>query len=282
MDYSHYIVERRSEIEALYEFLTKNKYPVKLTLGIDGIETNGLVSFEIYESHPLWPRVSEYITYYEKQNIHMTNFINICYTEAEIRIAKWSWIGYVHEQGYALPKYTFGKGSYKIECEKCNIHEQTQPFQIADEVKWGRKKFRRLISMAEIFSSPEVIRTFRDQGFSGFEDWDVLKYKTKQPLESIKQLYFTQTCPFPVENINDLKALVCPVCGRIRYAPYLRGTFKYKSSDMDMVNTDFMLMQEWTGNGGGSWHEVLVSNRVVQYILDQKWQGITFKAIELV
>lgn len=282
MDYYHHIGGGSDLNKDLYLFLLKQNYPIKVTVGIDGKVESGIFTFGIYESHSLWPKVNEFIEDSKKKNLHLVNMVNTFFTETELRQARWSWVGYVHEQGYALPKYTFGKDSYKIECEKCNIHEQTQPFQITDEVKWGRKKFRSLISMAEIFSSPEVITTFRDQGFSGFEDWDVLKYKTKQPLKSIKQLYFTQTCPFPVENINDLKALVCPVCGRIRYAPYLRGTFKYKSSDMDMVNTDFMLMQEWTGNGGVSWHEVLVSNRVVQFILDQKWQGITFKAIELV
>lgn len=282
MDYSHYVVARRSEIEALYKYLEKHKYPVKITLGLDRLEKNALLSFEIYESHPLWKGVSDQITYYEQQDKHITNFVNVFYTEAEIRQARWSWIGYVHEQGYALPKYSFGNYSYKIECEECNIHEQTNPFQIADDVKWGKTHFRRLISMAEIFTCPEVIEAFQEQGFTGYEVWDVLKYKTKQPLESIKQLHFTKTCPFPVENLNNLKELVCPVCGRVRYAPYLRGTFQYKATDMELVQTDFMYMQEWIGNGGLAWREVLVSNRVVQFILDQKWQGITFKAIDLV
>lgn len=281
MDYFHHIGGSPYQNEDLYSFLLQQNYPIKVALGIDRKVESGIFTFGIYESHSLWPKVNEFIEVSKKNNLHLVNMVNTHFTETEIRQARWSWVGYVHEQGYALPKYSFGNYSYNIECEECNIHEQTNPFQIADDVKWGKKQFRTLISMAEIFTCPVVIKAFQEQGFTGYEVWDVLKYKTKQPLESIKQLYFTQICPFPVENVNELKEMVCPLCGRVRYAPHLRGTFQYRATDMESVQTDFMYMQEWIGNGGLSWREVLVSNRAVQFILDQKWQGITFKAIDL-
>lgn len=282
MDYFHHIVEYRNNIEELYRYLKENKITVITTTGLGGIKENALMSFDIYESHELWPQIKKYIDYYRSKNIYPIDFVNTTFSIKELRDAKWSWIGYVDEKGYPLPSHDFKYENYKVECEKCMIGNQIKPIQISKEPIWGGKHFRRLYGLSELFTKPEVLYILKQKGFTGFQDWDVLNFKTKSALELIKQLFVVETCPYQIQNTKDLVEIICTDCGHTQYEPYLKGTYQYKLAEMDSIEIDFLLMQEWTSNYRVSWREILVSNRVVQFILDQKWQGITFKAIDLV
>ena len=282
MEYFHHIAANKTDDSKLYDLLAGHNYPLK-KLPYPGISElkDFMFVFQISESNPLWPQVQQTITTY---NLNVVNRVYTVFSEEELRKAKWAWIGGTSEQLDAMPKYTWrwDGNTYKALCEKCWIYEQINPFRISKEPRWGKLMFLRLIALGEIFTRPEVVSDFHKQGYTGFEDGDVLIHKTGLPAGTIRQLYFKEICPVPVYNKADMVEMICPVCGRVRYQPHMRGTFQYRASDLEPVKSDFLQMQEWTGNGRINWHETLVSNRVVQYILDQKWQGIQLKTIDLV
>lgn len=280
MEYSHYIGANSLTKPELYRFLKIKKYPLKIVYAPNNNEEDFHFFFSIYESDPLWSQINEINSSYDPS----VDIIDTHFSEEELRKVKWAWIGGTFEQLDAMPKYTWrwDGNTFKALCEKCWIYEQLNPFRISKEPRWGKYMFLRLIALGEIFTRPEVVSGFHKQGFTGFEDGDVLIHKTGLPAETIRQLHFKEFCPVPVYNKAALVEMICPVCGRVRYQPHMRGTFQYRASDLEPVKSDFLQMQEWIGNGRISWHETLVSNRVVQYILDQKWQGIQLKAIDLV
>lgn len=282
MEYFHHIGASRSGDSKLYDLLVENSYPIKIVPSWDGNDfLYSVFAFQMSESNPLWPQVQQTITAY---SLNVVDRVNTVFSEEELRKAKWAWIGGTIEQLDAMPKYTWRweGNTFEALCEKCWIYKQINPFRIRKEPRWGKNKILRLIALGEIFTQPEVVSDFKQQGFTGFEDGDVLIHKTGLPAETIRQLHFKEFCPVPVYNKADLVEVICPVCGRVRYRPHMRGTFQYRASDLEPVKSDFLQMQEWIGNGRISWHETLVSNRVVQYILDQKWPGIQLKAIDLV
>lgn len=284
MEYFHHIGGNRAIDSRLFDFLEKHEYPMKIVNPPNGNELSAIFAFQMYESDPLWLQVNDIISDYDEKNGPVVNRMDTHFSEEELREARWAWIGATYEQLDAMPKYNWRwKGdTCTAQCQKCWICEQVNPFRIKKEPRWGKNMFLRLIALGEIFTKPEVVSDFRQQGFIGFEDGVVLIHKTGLPAETIRQMHFKEIIPIPVYNKADLVEMVCPVCGRARYQPHMRGTFQYKESDLEPINTDFLQMQEWIGNGGINWHETLVSNRVVQHILDQKWQGIQLKAIELV
>lgn len=284
MEFFHYISGNRAIDSRLFDFLEKQNYPMKIVNPSNGNELSAIFAFQMYESDPLWPQVDDIISDYDEKNGPVVNRMDTHFSEEELREARWAWIGATFEQLDPMPMFRWIRDglTFRLECQECWIYEQIAPFRIKKEPLWKKNMFLRLISVGEIFAKPEVVSEFTQQGFIGFKDGDVLIHKTGFPAETIRQMYFNVSCPVPVYNKADLVEMVCPVCGRIRYLPHMRGTFQYKESDLEPINTDFLQMQEWIGNGGINWHETLVSNRVVQHILDQKWQGIQLKAIELV
>jgi len=284
MDYFHHIGGNSSIDPKLYDFMVQKKYPMKTLKAPNGDESYVIFVFDIYESDPLWPQIKEIISEYDPKYDSVVNIIDTHFTEAELRNARWSWIGATFEQGDPMPRFKWIREglTFQLECQECWIYRQITPFRISKEPRWGKNMFLRLVSVMEILTRPEVIDVFHQQGFTGFEDWEVLIHKSGLPAQTVRQLIFKEVCPVEVENKAQLIEMKCPACGRVRYKPHMRGTFQYKAADLEPIETDFMLMQERIGNGGVNWHEILVSNRVVQFILDQKWQGIRFKAIKLV
>jgi hypothetical protein len=54
-----------------------------------------------------------------------------------------------------------------------------------------------------------------------------------------------------------------------------------KRSSID-TDTDFIKTNEWFGSGYVAYHDILISNRVAQLILDMAWKGVHLKVVELI
>lgn len=137
-----------------------------------------------------------------------------------------------------------------------------------------------MIWAAEVFCTLEVILGLKSIQSKGYEVWDVLIHKTGQPSEKVYQLYVPGIASPGVIFDDNLKHTNCPFCGTTKYYPHVRGSMKIRREAL-LPDADFILTHEWFGHGLFAWHEMIVSNRVAQFILDNKWEGIRFKVVEV-
>lgn len=237
-----------------------------------------MVFVDINEANPHWQIVSELISTYDAVNMMETFF-----TREEVQNASWLRLISTFEQGYPQPKseWPLKQMSYEIICPKCALYTQTRPMRLAKEPFLGKKSFMSLIWTNEILCRPEVIHGLQAIHAKGFEDWPALIHKTGLTSEMVHQLYIPGLSISGIIENEDLDWKTCPVCGTIKYRPHVRGLLYLKKEALKS-DVDFLLTNEWFGHGGLAWREILVSNRVANYILDKGWSGVRFKVVEVV
>ncbi len=239
---------------------------------------SNLIVFEIYESDPNWEIISRFIQSTNASDMHETIF-----SKEEIRNAEWLRLIPTFEQGYPQPKlhWPIKQLSYEITCPKCAIYKQINPMRLAKEPSLGRKSFMALIWTREIFCTPEVFTELDKVQAKGYEAWDAIIHKTNKPSERVKQLYVPGIASPGVIIDNDLERKNCPVCRTTKYYPHVKGIMYIKREAL-LPETDFMLTNEWFGHGLLAWREILISNRIANFILDKGWKGVRFKVVEVV
>jgi hypothetical protein len=261
-----------------------------IELGIDHKATelpggsNYLITFVITESDPRWDTVAQLIKRYKDYETYGPgDQFETVFSEVEIRNASWLRLKSTFEQGYPQPKshWPLKQLSYEILCPKCAIYRQTNPMRLAKEPSLKKKSFMSLIWASEILCTPEVILGLESIQARGYEVWDALIHKTGKPLERVRQLYIPTIAPPGVIIPEDLEWKICPVCQTIKHPPHVKGPL-YLKRDALLPHTDFMLTYEWFGHGLLAWREILVSNRIAQLVLDNKWEGVRFKVAEIV
>jgi len=238
---------------------------------------SSLIVFDIAESDPRWPVVSELITQYGASDRVETFF-----SEEEILQAEWVRL-IALEQGYPQPQssWPLKQQSYDLLCAHCGIYRQTRPMRLAKEPGLRKKSFLSLIWTNEVLCTPEVIQSLEGIGAKGYEVWDVLIHKTSQPSERIQQIYIPGVASPGLVAPAGLKREICPVCGTTKYYPHMRGVMTLKKEALP-TGIDFMLTNEWFGSGLIAFREILISNRVARLILERGWQGVRLKVVELV
>jgi hypothetical protein len=241
--------------------------------------SSNLVTFVIDEADHNWTNVSPLLI----KPFSAVNMVETRFSEDEIKKAEWLRLVSTFEQGYPQPKsnWPIKQLSYELTCTKCAIHKQTNPMRLAKEPSLGRKSFMSLIWCGEIFCTPEVIQELEKIQAKGFEDWDVIIHKTSKASDRVRQLYVPEIASPGVIIGDEPERKICPVCGRIKYYPHVRGPM-YLKKEVLLQDTDFILTNEWFGSGYVAWQEILVSNRVARLLLDMGWRGVRFKVVELV
>lgn len=243
-----------------------------------------LVTFDISESDPLWETVFSLLKKYEGFDIYRGGDIfETFFSEEEIRKAEWLRLVSTFEQGYPQPKgnWPFKQLSLTNVCSSCAIYEQNNPMRFYKEPSLGKKSFMSLVGVGEIFAIPEVFSAFEEIGAKGFEAWETIIHKTKQPSERVRQLYVPGIAMPGLMGTERMRQVVCPKYGTIKYYSHVKGIMYLKREAL-LPDTDFMLTHEWFGHGLLAWREILVSNRVASLILDKGWQGVRLKVVELV
>ena len=249
----------------------------KKTLQLPG--DGGLLVFvDIAESDPKWPEISSLIA-----SIGAADTQDTFFTASEIQTATWLRMVSTFEQGYPQPKmsWPFKQTDRELRCPKCAIYKQIAPMRIAKEPHLGKKAFVHTIWTNEIFCTPEVVRGLEEIQAKGYEVWNIILHKSGQVSEKIRQLYVPSVASPGFIAEEDLGRTLCSECGVTKYNAHMRGIMRIKKEAI-VPETDFMLIHEWFGSGYLAWREILVSNRVAKYILDQGWQGVRFKVVELV
>lgn len=237
-----------------------------------------LVFIDIAESDSNWPEMARAISSIGAADLQETFF-----TDKEIRSAKWLRMISVHEQGYPQPKmsWPFKQTDRELICSKCAIYRQIAPMHIAKEPHLEKKAFVHTIWTNEIFCVPEVFQGLEEIQAKGYESWDVILHKSRQISEKVRQLYVPSIASPGFIADEGLGKTVCSECGTIKYYAHMRGIMKIKEEAL-IPETDFMLTHEWFGSGYLAWREILVSGRVASFILDQGWQGVRFKVVEVI
>lgn len=227
--------------------------------------------FEIAEDDPAWPELRNRIG-----SEH--TYVRTRFTDRERLNAEWCiiWDDYSIE-ALRSEGYGWHQDYYIEQCPNCGAGwRQIKPFRIKQEPRLGKNQFCGFGSGFELFCTPEVLEEFSRQGVAGFETWPLLLEKNNEPAKSLKQIVVTGVAdPAIAEDLVERERYSqtdCPVCGQTWHSHYIRGMLPLRRSALK-TNVDFQLTNEWFGNGRTARREILVSQRIVRLILDNKWKG---------
>jgi hypothetical protein len=159
------------------------------------------------------------------------------------------------------------------------------PFQIKKEPKLGQNQFSSFGSGFELFCTPLVIEECSRRAISGFEAHPLILDKENRVARSLKQLVVTAVADPAIEEKfvgqEQCEQTVCPQCGRTWHVYYTRGMLPLRKSAL-RGDVDFQLTREWFGSGRNARREILVSQRVVRLILENRWKGAELVPIQAV
>jgi len=254
------------------------KLGIKMEEGGDG-KIVRLRYFDINESDPNWPKVEKIIIF---AGILPTT--ETVFSKDEIKSSEWVVIRPEFICGYPMPDLDFGYKNIsfdpKKECSVCGVGmEQVAPIHLKEEPRLGENDFMGINWTFDIFAKLDVIEAMLSEGISGFETISAIHHDTKAPLNSIKQLKFTQELLGKVIDDNMTKEL--PKCGHIKYVGLSRGMYRFPRGSFDGVS-DFVKTSEWFGSGHLALKLILASSAFVDLYFKNKWKGLCLEPIELV
>jgi hypothetical protein len=143
--------------------------------------------------------------------------------------------------------------------------------------------FMQLFWAPAVFSTRRVFQAFLSQGFEGYKEVAPIIWATKQPAESVAQLFVTHTARPGLVMSENMRPRVCPQCGQQKVLWGFERTPMQLKREALPTGTDIVESHEWFGSEGWyAYKEILVSNRVAGVILDNGWQGVNLKVVELV
>jgi hypothetical protein len=276
MDIFHLIAINSEKDIKLYRIINKIGINYK-SMELPGAQSH-LIVFEIYESDPNWRLISGLII-----ESAVSNRFDTIFTKEEIHNAEWLRLIPSFEQGYPQPRlyWPIKQLSFDLLCNKCAIYNQIGSMRLAKEPHLGKKTFMSLIATGEIFAKSIFFQSLSNIQARGYEVKSALIHKTGIPSEIVSQLYVPNVTEPGFLSDNDLNRVICPICGTVKYYPHMKGVFMYQRRTIRM-DLDFIRTNEWFGSGYISWREILVSNRIARLILDNKWEGVRLKVVELV
>ncbi len=138
-----------------------------------------------------------------------------------------------------------------------------------------------LIGMGDLYCTSNVFSKLEEIHAVGYEKRPVMIHSTGQPSEKVSQLFIPIIAHPGVKFENEEIFKTCSTCGTTKYHPHMKGVMKIKMSSI-IPNSDFMLSNEWFGDGHIAFREILISNRIVNLILDNEWQGFRMKVVQLI
>jgi hypothetical protein len=280
MDIKHSISVNSTESDFLRAII--NMGVVYNMIKLPGTGGN-LITILISELDPFWNSVVILVQTQKRFEVYGEgDMFETYFSEVEIRAAEWLRLVPSFEQGYPQPRahWPIKQLSFELLCINCAIYNQTESMRLVKEPHLGKKTFMSFITTAEIFARPAFFQALEDIQAMGYEAKKVLIHKTGTPSEVVSQLYVNNVAEPGLLDQNKLDNVICPVCGTIKYFAHMNGVMKYKKESL-RADVDFIRTHEWFGSGYIAWREILVSNRIARLILDNKWEGVRLKVIEL-
>lgn len=235
---------------------------------------------DVSENSSLWPEAKAYIG-------NKPHFLNTFFSDEERLAAEWCILrgaGVLKPTepvgGYWSPDY------YEGRCSLCGAGwRQIAPFHVAKHPQLGRNAFASFGSAYELFAINEVFSTFETEGIQGVDSWPLLVGKDKHPAHDVRQLLVKSVAePAIADELVEhehYRWSDCSGCGRRWHLFYTRGMLPLRRSAL-RDDVDFQMTHEWFGSGRAARHEILVSRRVVQLILKNKWKGAELSPVQTV
>ncbi|MBI5876234.1 MAG: hypothetical protein HZB53_01180 [Chloroflexi bacterium] len=243
------------------------------------LPSNGyLLHIDIVESDPNWLPLSALA----KEKLALDVYDTI-FTDAEIRAAPWVRLVPTYQQGYPHPQRDLGTNpaNYENFCPLCGAgFIQKTPFNLVAEPKLGKHDFLTLHWAYAVLTTDNVFSRLDAANIKGHEKWNVDVHRTGKPSQFVSQLYVPSIAKPSLLNAHGLRSEMCRRCGITKKAVHMRGLMSISRGSLH-ENVDIQLSHEWFGSGHSGFREVFISNRFAQIILEQKWQGLRLKPIQL-
>lgn len=239
------------------------------SLGVPLIESKSplvrLVSFDIEEGNPSWPRVKALVDQWKA-----ADFIRTEFTDTERAAASWLQV-LGSQKGYPQPVDDFGylSASYDLTeyCSICGIgKKQRAPFRMNGEPKWGKQRILQLNWVYDEYFVPPAIWENSFHPF-GVKRFPVLDHRTGDELQSVVQLDIKDSASSELSLDGGFPSEVCNNCGRRKYLPISRGFFPAFACDPASA---VCKTQECFGSGASAWHAVILSSAVYRKVQDHK------------
>jgi len=235
-------------------------------------DANGLVSFELDESHESWPMLQRWIADRKPIDIIVTKFSKQELTHA-------SWLELVPDWHYGYPQpnedvFGYRGVTYNLSdyCLQCGTGlKQKAPFQMKAEPKWGRNGIFQLNWVFdEYFVTPEVWANIFES--HGINCRPVLNTKGAE-LKSVVQLVISEEVDIDTDGLLQEK---CTTCGRVKYLPITRGKFPPLMSKPigHIVKT-----KQYFGSGASANKRVLISQDITQALLAENVRGASMRPV---
>jgi hypothetical protein len=240
-----------------------------LALGFDPSAPTGLLTLVVDEADPRWPAVRSLAP-------DGVDIITTEATEAERAAAAWLVMLPATHQGYPQPEDGYAAATYEsaLWCEQCGAGAvQRAPFRLKRDPALRPGRILQLHWVYdEFFTAPETWATvFAPLGVGARP---VVEHRSGTELTGVVQLDFGAEAPGPLA-LGDHQASDCPLCGRRKYAPFVRGFLPPLVGDL--AGRHAVRTREVFGDGAKAFRHVLVSQQLYQAIRAHRVRGCGFQ-----
>jgi len=208
------------------------------------------------------------------------------FTEEEILAEPWAEMTLVHESYYPQPEkhMEWEKQVYENVCPAkwCGVgFHQKAPFRFAREFRMGRYHFITPYWVNEVFAVNRVFEVLQAEGIRGWETLDA-RIPKGQVSQVVKQFQFPHIAKAGLLQLERYPSSTCEQCGVSKYRFHERDYFYFPEHAFS-PESDFWVMREWFGQGGAdAYRRWVVSRRVVEIALREKWKGVAFRGVKVI
>ena len=192
--------------------------------------------------------------------------------------------------GYPEPQEDYGRKSFdkSTACRMCGTGaKQVRPFSLRGTPRFGRGDIVSLFWVYEYIVTEHLKKIVEGAGLTGAEFWPVMAFSERgkeQPLKGTYQLYITSVLRpmspemrYPAVRLpRGIQPCECERIGRNLPIEPLR----YRRSDLANAK-DFNKSSEWLGGGLDTAQMKIVSRRVYDLFIKNKFRGVDFEPIVL-
>jgi hypothetical protein len=243
---------------------------------IEGPEQIPVAVIDVAEDDPNWPAVCELIARFP-----FFDDITTTYTDDEVDAGSWVRVTATVAKGYPQPEDGWRERSYDLSeyCRVCGIGaRQVRPIQIQRSLRVAQRSILRLnwipdelITHAELWRAVwkphEVAARSVELAPDGADCGDLVQLDFSA--QAASQLDIPETHP----------RHVCASCGRVKYAPLVRGPMPPFRGNPGIGPTVRSL--EWFGqsDSGAAYQIIAVAARVYRSMLDAEVRGLRYAPI---
>lgn len=230
-------------------------------------DSYAILIVEIYEDNPDWSNLNDLMIKYDASEL-----IECVYTPKEISSAKWLRIRSKWRSEYPQPEDGYEKVTYDLTqyCSGCGCQSvQNDYFRLKRTPKWGKRNFLMIHWVeSELFVHDEVVKLIMQEELKGFDFLPVLKYKSNEPLDNIKQIKVLNTLNFGMilKDEDIKKVLKCPKCNSKKYILSGRAKIVFNKEIFEGVDVDMVKSKEAFGDGLLCSQKIIISQKMYRVL----------------